>query len=215
VKHSFKTLGVRFFAPALVFVALALVRRETFVLSLDRRLYAVAMDLSYPERWIAFWEAISGFGNGWFVFPLLAVSAAAFLFKRHRARDFAAVLCVAVGGITNTVLKFLFRLERPVSLSPYTDLATYTFPSGHAFNSVLLFYFMPGLWDAAFPGNPGKSGMPAAFAAFCIGMVGLSRVMLGAHWGSDVFGGWLLGFSVSNALLAAIRRKDPVHEEKI
>lgn len=215
MKHSFKIFDARLFAPTLGFAVLATVRRSMAVTSLDRRIYAAAMDLSYPERWIAFWEAVSGFGNGWFVFPLLAVSAAAFLFKRHRARDFAAILFVAMGGLANTALKFFFQLERPVSLSPYTDLATYTFPSGHAFNSVLLFYFMPRLWDAAFPGSPGRRGVPVAFAAFCIGMVGLSRVMLGAHWFSDVVGGWLLGFAVSSALLAAVRRKDFVHEEKL
>lgn len=194
---------------------MAAVRKTAFVISLDRGVYEMAMNLSYPQRWIAFWEAVAGFGSGWFVFPVLGFAALPFLFKRHGARDFAAVFFMIFGSLLNTALKFRFRLDRPVSLSPYSDLVTYSFPSGHAFNSVLLFYFLPKFWEAAFPRKPGERGTSVFLTAFGIALIGMSRVFLGAHWFSDVIGGWLLGFAVSETFLAVIGQKDAPHEEKI
>lgn len=212
--NEFLAIRARILAPAVLFAALAALRTAPFVGFIDREAYVVAMNLSYPHRWISFWEVVSGFGNGWFVYPLLAAAAAAFLYRRHGARDFGVVLLVAWAALANTAFKLFFRLERPVSLSPYTDLVTYTFPSGHAFNSVILFHFLPRFLEAAFGKKDEGPYMSPAFAVFGAGMVGLSRVFLGAHWLSDVFGGWLLGAVVSNVLLAAIGKKESPREEK-
>jgi undecaprenyl-diphosphatase len=68
---------------------------------------------------------------------------------------------------------------------------SYSFPSGHAFGA-MVFY---GLWAyLAYKYLPHPWNITvAAILAVLIVLIGVSRVYLGAHFPSDVIGGWLLG----------------------
>lgn len=86
-------------------------------------------------------------------------------------------------GFNENILKVLIKRNRP-SYSYIKD--SHSFPSSHAFStlllSLILIYLTPGI---------GFLGiiLHLLFPIF----VGLSRVFTGAHYFSDVVGGWLLG----------------------
>lgn len=105
----------------------------------------------------------------------------------------AAVVASGTLGI-GTLLKLLLRRERP--LTDYVLLKQFSsssFPSGHTVGSTVVFglvaYLSGGLLPA--PWN----GICAGFLVLLIIAVGVSRIYLGAHYPSDVVGGWLLGLA--------------------
>ena len=65
-----------------------------------------------------------------------------------------------------------------------------SFPSGHSANAMVTYVAM-ALILARTPG-PRKPWMIAAL--LLTALIGISRVMLGVHWPSDVVAGWSFGF---------------------
>lgn len=77
------------------------------------------------------------------------------------------------------------------------------FPSGHGFHSAFVFGYLAYRWH----GVHHQAGRLAAFLSLLLIMcVGISRVYLGRHWPSDVFGSWLLAGVVLCWLVSARER---------
>ncbi|MGV9216229.1 phosphatase PAP2 family protein [Micromonospora sp. RB23] len=123
---------------------------------------------------------------------------------RRQARRLAlwATTTMVVGGLMGPLLKLLVGRDRPELLDPVARAAGYSFPSGHALNAtlaagVLLLVFLPYV-------RRGAARVALWVAALLVTLVtGLSRVVLGVHFTSDVLGGWLLGVAVVAATTAA------------
>jgi undecaprenyl-diphosphatase len=121
------------------------------------------------------------------------VALAAFLMRRKREAFF--LLTSAFGAwIMYTLLKLLIARPRPGNnlITIYSQHNTMSFPSGHVVSYVafygLLFYMIYATGDR----SPFRIVL-LIFLGLLIGMVGASRVYLGAHWPSDVVGGYLFG----------------------
>ncbi|MET8279822.1 phosphatase PAP2 family protein [Micromonospora sp. NPDC005174] len=134
---------------------------------------------------------------------VVVLLAVIWLVRRH-ARRLAlwATTTMVVGGLMGPLLKLLVGRHRPELLDPVARAAGYSFPSGHALNAtlaagVLLLVFLPYV-------RRGAARVTLWVAALLLALVtGLSRVVLGVHFTSDVLGGWLLGVAVVAATTAA------------
>jgi membrane-associated phospholipid phosphatase len=85
-------------------------------------------------------------------------------------------------------LKNLFQLPRPGFFIPsltILKMRSYGFPSGTAFNSILIFWLIITI------NNKSKNSL--FFAAFLFLITNLARVILGVHFFSDLIGGWFFG----------------------
>lgn len=134
---------------------------------------------------------------------------------RRRARRLAlwVVTTMAVGGLLGVLLKLLVGRHRPDLLEPVARAAGFSFPSGHALNAALTAgVFVLVLLPVA---RGAKRWVLWGAAVAVTVLTGLSRIVLGVHWTSDVVAGWLLGIAVVTATAAAFPRirPEPVVEE--
>ena len=125
-------------------------------------------------------------------FRALIVLAAIVLFVRG-ARRLAIWMAVTVAGeaALDISLKTVFGRVRPSFKDPLVHATGGSYPSGHAFGSfvgctVIVLVVLPLL------GRAGRR-VVVAVAVLLVLLVGFSRVALGAHYVTDVLGGWLVG----------------------
>ena len=129
------------------------------------------------------------------VFRALVLGVAIWLWRRGAQRLAAwAVVTMAIGGILGVVLKVLVDRARPAFPEPVAHASGYSFPSGHALNSmlgvgVLLLVFLPVLRGA------GRYLAYLAGAAVVL-LTGYDRIALGVHYVSDVLAGWVVALAV-------------------
>lgn len=144
--------------------------------------------------------------------PVLAASVAAGAAALATlARRFEAALLAAGFGAGEAlvwVLKLSWGRPRPAPALAMGPVSGAAFPSNHAFSSLVLFGLL-----AYFAGkglrSPTKRGHLFAGVGVLVVAVGLSRLYLGAHWLSDVLGGYALGGIWLTALVTAAAIRDP------
>ncbi len=131
-------------------------------------------------------------------FAILAV--AALLFMRLRREAILLALTVACGWLANYAIKLLVGRPRPEIVPHLTEAGGNSFPSGHSFNSAVVYLAIGFAFAAISPRQPVRITIVACATAISMA-VAWSRVWLGVHWPSDVIAGWLGG--VGWSLLAS------------
>ena len=146
------------------------------------------------------------------VLAVLAVAAAVVLVRRglRRAAVFVLVAFVASEAL-DQLLKVLFRRARPSLEDPFVRLATYSFPSGHAFASTATYGALAFVLVSAVP--RARPALVAAATAVLVTIVAASRVVLGVHYLLDVVAGIAAGIALLSALLLAFRGRIDARRE--
>jgi undecaprenyl-diphosphatase len=136
-------------------------------------------------------KAVTWLGSSGVLWTLTG-AAAAVLALRRRWRLAVYLLVTGAGALVlDPVLKTLVGRLRPVVAHPVAYGNGNSFPSGHALGSIvcygaLFLVFVPaarGAW---------RRVLAAVFVTL-IAAIGISRLLLGVHYVSDVLGGWALG----------------------
>jgi membrane-associated phospholipid phosphatase len=184
-------------------VILAAVRTAMPIQALDHWVYLQACALVNLHGWLWAWMGVTSFGYGEFVVPTVSLVLLLGLARQRNLRWFLVIAVCWLAFEANPYLKHLFHSDRPTTLLDAAHLASYSFPSGHAFNAVLLFYLVPRLLVLQKPGAEltRRWFLTVWFYAPLILAIGLSRIFLGAHWVSDVVGGTLHGFFWAELML--------------
>ncbi|HZH98088.1 MAG TPA: phosphatase PAP2 family protein [Fimbriimonadaceae bacterium] len=181
---------------AAVFFALSVVVHHPSLLSFDREITLELQQFrNLPLDYLA--QFFTYLGN---TATLIAVGGLGTLLFYKRGNTHAAILAAlspTIGLLLNMLLKEIIRRPRPDSNIVEVLLPTIglSFPSGHAMASTTVYGFLAYMaWIHM------KFG-PTRFAAV-LGLavlppvISLSRVYVGAHWFSDVFGGITAGLFV-------------------
>lgn len=119
---------------------------------------------------------------------LLAASAVVFWFVARREGLILLGATLAAGALTS-VLKAVFMLPRPPASSHLIGASGFGFPSGHAIAVTIVW----GLSALILP--IGTKRTRVIVAVCVIGLVGLSRLVLGVHYLGDVLVGILVGLA--------------------
>ena len=176
------------------------------VSSVTISVFAHYNDLFPGDLWLA--QGIQSFSNDFlttimqgisFIFNTLGslvIIAAIGLLVWWRTGWREAVL-ILVGGIfsaTSSLFKAIIDRPRPsVDLvNVFSQAETTSFPSGHSFFAFIFFGFVAYLTAARLQNKSLRIIILTILAALIL-LVGISRVYLGAHWPSDVIGGYLTG----------------------
>ena len=128
--------------------------------------------------------------GGWRVLvPVSALGAGLLLYRR----DWRGALLLAAITLSGRLLVALQKdwtaRVRPDPHGQLVPVESLAFPSGHAANATLVWLCLALLLPVSARGR-----MLAVWAAVWLALaVGVSRVMLGVHWPSDVIGGWAFG----------------------
>jgi membrane protein DedA with SNARE-associated domain/membrane-associated phospholipid phosphatase len=124
---------------------------------------------------------------------LIGVLVAALLAWKRRWL-FLGTWLVAVGGsaVLNRLLKGLFARPRPFFEHPLLIESSYSFPSGHAMESLVVYGMLA--YFAVLALKTWRARTAVVFgAALLVLLIGLSRMYLGVHYFSDVVAGYAAG----------------------
>ena len=170
----------------------------------DRAISAFVQGLRTPWGDAAM-TVVTMLGDGVTV-TALVVAAIAWL-ALHRAWHRAGGVAVAIAATAGFVplVKGRLQIARPTEL--YSGADAFSFPSGHAAFSAVLFGILGWLVARGLPGR--WQLLPLTVAAAVIGLICSSRIYLAAHWPSDVAAGLIFGLGMTIAFAMAFRRADP------
>src|SRR5690242_5061826 len=136
-------------------------------------------------------KAVTWLGSGGVLWTVIGASAV-ILALRKRWRLAIYLLVTGAGALVlDPVLKSLVGRLRPVVAHPIAHGQGNSFPSGHSLGSIVcygavLLVFLPaarGRWRTAF----------ITAVVTLVALLGISRLLLGVHYVSDVLGAWAVG----------------------
>jgi membrane-associated phospholipid phosphatase len=96
------------------------------------------------------------------------------------------------GGWAVTLVKNEVSRQRPTLVPHWVDVHNASFPSGHAAGSALVYLTIAALATQVLRDAAARRYV-LALAILLVGAIGISRVVLGVHWPSDVLAGWCFG----------------------
>ncbi|MCC0178842.1 phosphatase PAP2 family protein [Waterburya agarophytonicola K14] len=134
---------------------------------------------------------VTNLGNPSTVVVIVTISLALLLWRKYYQEAKIFLVDCLGGVILSYGLKLVFSKTRPdLWQSPITE-TSYSYPSGHALGSTILYGFLAYLLATRYPKF---SWLIYAVAGLLIFAIGLSRLYLGVHWPTDIIGGYCIGF---------------------
>jgi undecaprenyl-diphosphatase len=161
---------------------------------------------------LALFRVISRIGSPASMAVLGAVGAVVLAIRRERRMCVTWLAAFAGSAVLERALKVLVHRSRPAYAGAALARQSFSFPSGHAMGSFIgfgmLVYVVAAHWRM-----PRRIRLPLVVAAcIMVLLVGVSRVYLGAHYPSDVLGGYAAAAAWMAAcvgwLAVALHRRD-------
>jgi len=201
-------------AGVIIFVGLAGAIGSPLVQSFDESLIRALRtdDAAQSPRWPAWFQEVArdytALG-GYAVLSTLTFLVWAFLRlegRRQRAR-FAVVVTI-LGYLMSMLLKELINRPRPdivPHLSHVDGIGKESFPSGHSTMSTVVYVTLALMLSELSARKRVKAFLIVAPLSIAVA-VGISRVMMGVHYPTDVIAGWACGLSWALGAWLMLRR---------
>ncbi len=145
-------------------------------------------------------EIITMTGSSAFLFPLTGAASAALLLRRHRVEALLLAASVASGAIAVYIIKTAVGRARPTLWNTDWYWGS-SFPSGHTL-VVTAFATAASLCIGRICPPAYRFALPPAL--LWIALVGLSRLVLGVHWPTDVLTAACIGAFLPLAMNTAL-----------
>lgn len=158
---------------------------------------------------------IFGFFVGREIIVILGTVLAIYFFHKRYWREFMMVLWgPGLGGLLWFALSRYFDRPRPPTQLDVLAITVPSFPSGHVMSAVLLYGLLAYLLIPKMPSRFWK-WFVAILALFVIVWVGLSRLLIGGHYLSDVIAGYAVGIGWAGLVYTLAERFFPREQTAI
>jgi membrane-associated phospholipid phosphatase len=156
--------------------------------------FSIAMHQHSSQTGFWAFEGVTQLGSA-AVLGIIGFIAAISLLLLRQWTLLAGWITALVGvGILDSGLKAIFQRVRPKLDNPWTTETGWSFPSGHAMGTVVVYGFLAYMLVLIVRRTSQRVAIVAACVILAIS-VGLSRLYLGVHYFSDVLAGFVLAFS--------------------
>ncbi len=193
-------------------VLTALVLHDPRPLPLDRFLHRLVLEHRGPVVGLA--SFVTDLGTAPVLVPLLLLAG---VVPARRTGSWWFVLAgpvlLLVGQLFRVTAMILVDRPRP----PIQDWARHvsgtSFPSGHSTSSALTYTLLLLLLAPSVRSGAGRAALAIGLLAVAA-LVGVSRVVLGVHWPTDVLGGWSLATFLLPFAALALRALHRIVEKR-
>jgi undecaprenyl-diphosphatase len=168
--------------------------------------------VAHREAWLTpVIRGLTDLGNAAVLIGLILVVGLVWWWRRRTWRPLGLLAGAYLGAwVLSDTIRNLTHRARPPAVQAIGHWTGYAFPSGHTTKATAVYGMLAALL-AATTSRWGRKVAVWTAAALLAGLVGLSRLYLGAHWLTDVLGALALGAAWLLVLLAATRTVDALH----
>jgi membrane-associated phospholipid phosphatase len=135
--------------------------------------------------------SITRLGDPKVVVPITIAMIGFFWWRRDRLAAQLFALNAVGGAVLSYALKLAFNKPRPQLWESPINETTYSYPSGHALGSMVLYGFLSYVFATKYPRY---ARLFYGVATLLIVSIGMSRLYLGVHWPTDIVAGYGIGF---------------------
>ena len=201
LSHRVLIVGALF---ALVVGITLAVTQSTSVNRLDAEASAEAHQRMTTES-VTWAEQLADLASTRTALLVTVVAALALLATRHWRGALALALVYPVTQGAVQLAKVAVERPRPAANAALTEAGGFSFPSAHSATSVAVYATIAFILFRASRRGHNRIAVASLAGALVVG-VGLSRVLLGAHYPTDVLAGWVFGALVASLCWLAASR---------
>lgn len=135
---------------------------------------------------------------------LITLTIILILFIKNKKIGISIVSNLAIITVLNQILKRILQRPRPTEFRIIEETG-YSFPSGHSMVSMAFYGYLIYLSYKYIKNKYIKWGL-TVLLGLLIGIIGVSRIYLGAHYTSDVIGGFLISIAYLIIYIMAVNK---------
>jgi undecaprenyl-diphosphatase len=130
---------------------------------------------------------------------IVGIGLALWLWRQtvHVVMATAPAVSLVLGSLASTAAKAAFGRDRPPQTVHATTVTLAAFPSGHATDGAAFFLAAAFILAITVAHRRVTQLLLGVGGSVLAAVVGVSRLVLGVHWLSDVIAGWTLGAAVA------------------
>ena len=164
--------------------------------SIDDSVYNFIIKFS-SEMTTKFMKIFTFLGSTPFIIGLCILVFVILFYQKQKEYAYKCAGILVISTLINNIVKVIVRRPRPEYITVVEN--TFSYPSGHTMASVTLYGFLIYFILKSKISRTYKIVFSIILSIIPV-LVGISRIYLGAHYFSDVFGGALLSFMLLSSI---------------
>lgn len=186
-----KKINKKIFIPIsllLLFIINTILVISNKVTLIDKSIHDFVIKFS-SEITTSIMKIFTFFGSTIFIVILSIILFIIFIILKQKDKAFKMASVIIISTIINNIIKIIIRRPRPEYITVVEN--TFSYPSGHTMASTTLYGILLYLLLKSNLKKSYKIGFGIILGILPL-LVGISRIYLGAHFFTDVLGGYLL-----------------------